>query len=82
MIGMKIIDARGISKSFKDIKEDKPVLNHVDFSMEEGEFVAVMGPSGSGKTTLLFCVSGMDTVDSGRVLFLNRSLSECGERTF
>ncbi len=47
---------------------DKPVLNNLTFSIEEGGFYAVMGANGSGKTTLLRLVSGMLTPQEGRVL--------------
>ena len=43
-----------------------PVLKHLSFRVEKGEFVAVMGPSGSGKTTLLNCISCFIPHDSGQ----------------
>lgn len=47
------------------------ILNKINFSLMEGEMVAVMGPSGSGKSTLLYNVSGMDQADSGEVWLKN-----------
>ena len=43
-------------------------VDHVDFSVEKGEFVGIMGPSGSGKTTLLNCISCYIPADSGSIL--------------
>ena len=45
-------------------------LKHVSFSMQKGEFAAVVGASGSGKSTLLNCIGGLDEADTGKV-FLN-----------
>ena len=45
------------------------ILFNVDISIKKGEMVAIMGPSGSGKSTLLYQISGMDTPDSGKVIF-------------
>ena len=45
-----------------------PALRGVSLEVRSGEMVAIMGPSGCGKTTLLNCLSGLDEVDSGRVL--------------
>lgn len=59
-----------MSKVIKTVglcKED--ILFHIDFSMEEGEMVAIMGPSGSGKSTMLYQMSGMDTPTKGQVIF-------------
>ena len=42
-------------------------VDHVDFSVEKGEFVGIMGPSGSGKTTLLNCISTIDTPTAGHI---------------
>ena len=47
-----ILDLKGIYKEYQQGKMKVPVLKDVNFSMEEGEYVAIMGPSGSGKTTL------------------------------
>lgn len=65
----KIITGENIVKSFGEGQEKNLVLNGVSVEIGQGEFVSVMGPSGSGKTTLMFALSGMDTIDSGKVLF-------------
>lgn len=44
-----ILDLKGIYKDYQQGKMTVPVLKDVNFSMEEGEYVAIMGPSGSGK---------------------------------
>ena len=54
-------------------------LDGVDFSVEDGEFVAVVGTSGSGKSTLLHMMGGLDTPTSGRVFVRNRDLSELND---
>ena len=53
-----------------DVEGDFPltVLDGIDFSVNENEFIAVIGPSGSGKSTLFNVISGLLTPDSGRVL--------------
>jgi putative ABC transport system ATP-binding protein len=51
-------------------------LNGVSFSVEPGEWVALMGPSGSGKTTLINILGGLDTLTSGRVVVDNVDLSK------
>ena len=60
-----MIKIEQISKSFQDTK----VLNDISYEIKKGDFVAVMGPSGSGKSTLLYCVSGMDRISEGKVMF-------------
>ena len=71
----RIIIGENIVKSFGEGDEKCNVLNRVSVEIDEGEFVAVMGPSGSGKSTLLFALSGMDSVDGGKVAFDGRDLS-------
>lgn len=65
----KIIVSENLVKSFGQGDEKRNVLDGVSVEINEGEFVAIMGPSGSGKSTLLFALSGMDSVDSGKVIF-------------
>ena len=65
----KIIIGDHIVKSFGVDDEQRNVLDGVSVDINEGEFVAVMGPSGSGKSTLMFALSGMDSVDGGKVVF-------------
>ena len=45
------------------------VLNHVSFTVSQGDFIAIMGPSGSGKSTLLYSMSGMTSITSGEIKF-------------
>lgn len=76
----KIIVAENIIKSFGVGSENRNVLDSVSVDVVEGEFVAVMGPSGSGKTTLIFALSGMDNIDSGKVIFDDQDISALSEK--
>ena len=55
-----ILELKGIYKDYQQGKMNVPVLKDVNFSMEEGEYVAIMGPSGSGKTTLMNIIGCLD----------------------
>ena len=55
-------------------------LSNVCFSVESGEYVAIMGESGSGKTTLLNIIAALDKPTSGEVLLSGRSISEISEK--
>ncbi len=54
-------------------------LNGVDIEFHAGEMAAVMGPSGCGKTTLLNCMSGLDSLSSGRIDFEGEDLSSMND---
>jgi putative ABC transport system ATP-binding protein len=75
----KIIVGENIEKAFGEDTERLKVLNDVSIEINEGEFVSVMGPSGSGKSTLMFALSGMDSIDSGKVFYGDRELSSLKE---
>jgi putative ABC transport system ATP-binding protein len=78
-----ILVAESVRKIYRSGGEEVVALHGLDLRVDAGEFVAVMGPSGSGKTTLLNCLSGLDEIDSGRVLVEGKSIHELpdAERT-
>lgn len=71
-----ILNVKDLCKTYIINKRQNNVLRNVNFSVEEGEMVAVMGPSGSGKSTLLYTVSGMDDMTAGTVEFVGRDISK------
>jgi len=75
-----VIQARGLCKTYIVNKRQNNVLKNIDITIYKGEMVAVMGPSGSGKSTLLYCISSMDRVTSGEVLFCGTDLSKLDEK--
>jgi putative ABC transport system ATP-binding protein len=74
-----IIQASGIHKTYDTGQIKVHALRGVDLAVRRGEMVAIMGPSGCGKTTLLNCLSGLDSVDQGKVLIEGTSLAEMSD---
>ena len=77
---MNILEVKDLCKTYIANKRQNNVLKNVNFTIGEGEMVAVMGPSGSGKSTLLYAVSGMDSLTAGEVNFCGRNIAGMGER--
>ena len=74
-----MLQVNHLYKSYKTGNTTYEVLKDVSFSIEEGEFVAVMGPSGSGKTTLLNCISCFIPHDKGEILLDGVNISNMKE---
>lgn len=74
-----ILELKDICKDYIQGKMVIPVLKHVDFQMETGEYVAIMGPSGSGKTTLMNIVGCLDQATSGNLILDGQDISKCTE---
>jgi putative ABC transport system ATP-binding protein len=62
---MSLIHVENLKKDYLNDGVATPVLHGIDFTMEKGEFVAIMGPSGSGKSTLMHILSFLDRPTSG-----------------
>lgn len=74
-----MLHIKHLEKSYKTGDNIYPVLKDVNFTVNAGEFVAVMGPSGSGKTTLLNCISCFIPHDKGEILLNDTDLSKLNE---
>ena len=71
---MEILNVQDLCKSYGQGEAKVDALKHVSFSLEKGEFAAVIGESGSGKTTLLNCIGALDTPTSGQILLDGQDL--------
>ena len=69
-----VLELHDICKDYVRGKMRVPVLHHIDLSVEEGEYVAIMGPSGSGKTTLMNLIGCLDVPTSGRRILRGEDL--------
>jgi len=75
-----ILEASGLTKTYRRGREEIHALKEVDFRVEEGEFVSIIGPSGSGKTALLNILGCLDTPTVGRVWLNGIETSNLRER--
>ncbi|MEG0276972.1 MAG: ABC transporter ATP-binding protein [Coprobacillus sp.] len=65
---MKILEVKNLTKVYGKDDNQVVALDNVSFSVEKGEFVAIVGSSGSGKSTLLHLIGGVDKPTSGQVI--------------
>lgn len=71
-----MIEIRNITKSYNTGDNITHALRGVSFSIEDGEFVAIMGPSGSGKSTLMHILGALDTPTSGKYILNRKDVSK------
>jgi putative ABC transport system ATP-binding protein len=74
-----LIDAKGLSRTYKMGQEIIRALVSVDIKVKRGEYVAFMGPSGSGKSTLMNIVGALDTPSSGTYILNGQDVSTMSE---
>ena len=75
-----MLQVRNIEKYYGTGGNVTKALDRVSFTVERGEFIAIMGASGSGKTTLLNCIATIDTVSAGDILLDGVSLADLSPR--
>jgi branched-chain amino acid transport system ATP-binding protein len=68
---VSLLDVRGITKRFGSLV----ALNAVDFSLDDGEILAIIGPNGAGKSTLFNVVAGLETPTAGVVSYRGRPIA-------
>ena len=73
-----LIDIQNLAKSYTRGKQKVEVLHHVDLTIAEGDFLALMGPSGSGKTTLLNLIGGLDAPSAGSISVGGQRIDQLG----
>ena len=76
---MSVLQTMDLKKYYGEEPNITRALDGVNFSVDEGEFVAVVGTSGSGKSTLLHMIGGLDTPNSGSVFVRDKDLSKMND---
>ena len=76
---MKILEVKNLCKTYGKGDTMVKALDNVSFSVEKGEFIAIVGPSGSGKSTLLHILGGVDVPTSGNVMIDKTDISQLNE---
>lgn len=76
---MTILSVEGLTKIYGKGEAAVTALDHVSFTVEKGEFVAIAGASGSGKSTLMNLIGGIDEPTSGRVVIDGQELYAMNE---
>ena len=72
---MKLLEIKNLRKSFDELE----VLKDISLDVSEGQVVSVLGPSGSGKSTLLRCMSMLETIDGGSMVYCGKTAAENGK---
>lgn len=76
----EIVKMNQIVKAYHMEEEEQVVLNGIDFSVNEGEFVSILGPSGSGKSTLMNIIGCLDSPTSGEYILSGKAVSRLSEK--
>lgn len=76
---MAVLEVKELTKKYGQGESEVIALDHVSFSVERGEFVAIIGASGSGKSTLMNLIGGIDVPTSGSVKIDGNEISKMKE---
>lgn len=76
---MAVLEVKEVTKRYGQGESEVTALDHVSFSVERGEFVAIIGASGSGKSTLMNMIGGIDHPTSGSVIIDGNDISKMNE---
>ncbi len=76
----KLVEFIDVVKEYGTGDAKQLAVNHIDFTIEEGEFVVILGQSGAGKSTVLNMLGGMDVPTSGKVIIDGREVSSLNDK--
>lgn len=76
---MAVLEVKDLTKKYGQGESEVIALDHVSFSVERGEFVAIIGASGSGKSTLMNLIGGIDDPTGGSILIEGNDISSMDE---
>src|SRR5213595_715765 len=74
-MAMAFLEARSLSKTYRNAAVPVPVFDSIHIEVERGEMLAIVGPSGIGKSTLLHLLGGLDRPDSGTIVVDGRHVT-------
>lgn len=77
---MKVIETIDLKKTYINTAISQEVLKGINIEINSGDFTGIVGPSGSGKTTLLYCMSSLEKITSGQILFLKKNITLYSEK--
>ena len=76
---MAVLEVKELTKKYGEGESEVIALDHVSFSVERGEFVAIIGASGSGKSTLMNMIGGIDYPTSGSIIIDGNEIQAMSE---
>lgn len=75
-----LVEFKDVVKTYGEGEGKQTAVDHVSFTIDEGEFVVILGQSGAGKSTILNMLGGMDTPTEGKVIVAGREISGMNDR--
>ena len=75
-----LVEFKDVVKTYGEGEGKQTAVDHVSFTIDEGEFVVILGQSGAGKSTILNMLGGMDTPTEGKVTVAGREISGMNDR--
>ena len=71
---MKLVDIKNVCKKYQTKNSEIEALNNINFSINEGDIIAIVGPSGCGKSTILSVLSNLENYDKGKIITYKKDL--------
>jgi putative ABC transport system ATP-binding protein len=77
---VNILEVKDLLKIYRKGETEIPAIDHLNFSVQKGDFLSIIGRSGSGKSTLLNLIGGLDSPTGGAILFKGKDISRLSRR--